>query len=790
MLERWRENDIFHKTQRRREGAPVFVFYEGPPTANGAPAAPRPHARLQGHLPALQDDARLPRAPQGGLGHPRPAGRARGRGELGITASRRSSLRRRASSTSAAASPSSPTSRSGKADRAHRLLGRHRRRLLSPPQRVHRVGLVGPAEIWDKGLLYQGHKVVPYCPRCGTALSSHEVGARATRTSTTRRSTSRFPVTEPARAAGGRATAAGLDDDAVDAGLERRASRSPGRRLRARRGRRRRCSSWPRAWSSAVLGEDAEVARPVRRRELAGTALRAAVRFIPRGLGERGHTSSRPTSSPPRTAPASSTPPRVRRGRLPPRQAVRPAVVNPVGPTASYRRAHRPVRRPLGQGRRPGIDRRPRASAAGCSRVERVRAHLPVLLALRHAAALLRQAELVHPHDGGQGRSCSRTTRTIDWYPEHISTAASATGSRTTSTGRCRASATGARRCPSGAATSGHDALRRLDRRARGDARRATSPRGPAPALHRRRHASPARVRRRDAPRARGDRRLVRLGRDAVRPVALPVRERRAVREALPGRLHLRGHRPDARLVLPLLAVVDAAFERPQLRNACSASGLILDPEGQKMSKSRGNVVGAGDVLDAPRRGRVALVHLHLAAAVVGLPRSQLEMVGEGVRKFLLTLWNTYRFFMLYANIDGFDPRGTSLPSAERPEIDRWLLSRLNAPILTVTRRTSTPTTRPPPAGRSSVRRRPHQLVRAPQPARFWRARATPTSWPPTRRLRGLVTVTSCSRRSRRSSPRSCTRTSTALRGRCISATTRSRRRGWWTAARVRHGGH
>ena len=59
MLERWRERDVFRESVRRREGAEPFVFYEGPPTANGRPgSAPRARARVQGHLPALQDDAR------------------------------------------------------------------------------------------------------------------------------------------------------------------------------------------------------------------------------------------------------------------------------------------------------------------------------------------------------------------------------------------------------------------------------------------------------------------------------------------------------------------------------------------------------------------------------------------------------------------------------------------------------------------------------------------------------------------------------------------------------------
>ena len=80
-------------------------------------------------------------------------------------------------------------------------------------------------QIWDKGLLYEGHKVVPYCPRCGTALSRHEV-ALGYQDVVDPSVYVRFPVAEDGGAAAGRRRAARLDDDAVDAGLQRRASPS------------------------------------------------------------------------------------------------------------------------------------------------------------------------------------------------------------------------------------------------------------------------------------------------------------------------------------------------------------------------------------------------------------------------------------------------------------------------------------------------------------------------------------------------------------------------------------
>ena len=64
--------------------------------------------------------------------------------------------------------------------------------------------------------------------------------------------------------------------------------------------------------------------------------------------------------------------------------------------------------------------------------------------------------------------------------------------------------------------------------------------------------------------------------------------------------------------------------------------------------------------------------------------RFSLEAVGESVRKFLLTLWNTYSFYVLYANLDGFDHTRHDVPPAERPDLDRWVLSRLQGTIAAV----------------------------------------------------------------------------------------------------------
>jgi len=112
--------------------------------------------------------------------------------------------------------------------------------------------------------------------------------------------------------------------------------------------------------------------------------------------------------------------------------------------------------------------------------------------------------------------------------------------------------------------------------------------------------------------------------------------------------------------------------------------GHILDADGQKMSKSRGNVVQPDDVLD--KQGADAFRwYLFTASSPWFARRFSAEMVDEVVRKFLLTLWNTYSFFTVYANIDRFDPRDAAVPVAERPLLDRWLIGRLHGLVRDVT---------------------------------------------------------------------------------------------------------
>jgi len=130
-----------------------------------------------------------------------------------------------------------------------------------------------------------------------------------------------------------------------------------------------------------------------------------------------------------------------------------------------------------------------------------------------------------------------------------------------------------------------------------------------------------------------------------------------------------------------MLGAADAVPDSISFKNVICL-GHILDEKGNKMSKSRGNAVEPWSVLDL-HGADATRWYMYTASPAGSSRRFSLGLVEEGLRRFLLTLWNTYSFFVSYANIDGLDPR--KRPAGDLPEIDRWLLSELNALIDKVT---------------------------------------------------------------------------------------------------------
>jgi isoleucyl-tRNA synthetase len=124
-----------------------------------------------------------------------------------------------------------------------------------------------------------------------------------------------------------------------------------------------------------------------------------------------------------------------------------------------------------------------------------------------------------------------------------------------------------------------------------------------------------------------------------------------------------------------LHSVSTLLFDGPCFKNVICL-GHILDAEGEKMSKTRGNVVDPWTILDS--QGADALRWYMFTATPPGnVRRFSPDQVTEVMRRFFMTWWNTYSFFVMYANIDGFDPSKVEI-SAFESELDRWILSELN----------------------------------------------------------------------------------------------------------------
>ena len=123
-------------------------------------------------------------------------------------------------------------------------------------------------------------------------------------------------------------------------------------------------------------------------------------------------------------------------------------------------------------------------------------------------------------------------------------------------------------------------------------------------------------------------------------------------------------------------------FNKPAFKNVI-VLGLVQDENGQKMSKSKGNAVDPFDALE--KYGADAIRWYFYTNSAPWLPsRFSGDAVMEGQRKFLGTLWNTYAFFTLYANIDGFDAANYKLETDKLTVMDKWLLSKLNSCVKAV----------------------------------------------------------------------------------------------------------
>lgn len=128
-----------------------------------------------------------------------------------------------------------------------------------------------------------------------------------------------------------------------------------------------------------------------------------------------------------------------------------------------------------------------------------------------------------------------------------------------------------------------------------------------------------------------------------------------------------------------LMAISTLLFDKAPYKNVI-VLGHVQDKDGKKMSKHTGNVVDPWTVLD--KQGADAVRWYFYTNSSPWLPnRFYEEAVNEGQRKFMGTLWNTYAFFVLYANIDNFDPNNYTLDYDKLAPMDKWILSKLNSLI-------------------------------------------------------------------------------------------------------------
>ena len=131
-----------------------------------------------------------------------------------------------------------------------------------------------------------------------------------------------------------------------------------------------------------------------------------------------------------------------------------------------------------------------------------------------------------------------------------------------------------------------------------------------------------------------------------------------------------------------LLAISTLIFNKAPYRNVI-VLGHVQDENGQKMSKSKGNAVDPFEALE--KFGADAIRWYFYTNSAPWLPnRFHDKAVTEGQRKFMGTLWNTYAFYVLYANIDEFDPTKYDISKCSLTVMDKWLLSKLNSMVGTV----------------------------------------------------------------------------------------------------------
>jgi isoleucyl-tRNA synthetase len=664
VLERWRERDVFHESVRRREGSPEWVFYEGPPTANGPPGSHHVLSRV------FKDVFPRYRTMRGYVVHRKAGWDCHGlpveleiEKELGFQSKE-------------------DIERYGVAEFNQRCRESVLRYIDEWNALTERIAFWidtddayftlendyiesvwwSLKQVWDRGLLTEGHKVVPYCTRCGTALSSHEV-ALGYKDVVDPSVYVRFPLkgeegvsflawtTMPWTLLPHAALVVDPDVTYVRARYE-------GETL-----------ILAEALAERVLGEGVEIESRVKGSELAGIAYEPPFPYIS-DYGRRGHTvlegdfvSIEDGTGVVHTGAAF--------GEDDFRVASEHGLTihNPVGPDGTFDERTGPF---AGQ--------YVREADAG------------IVEALRDSGLLFRSGEYEHayPHCWrcetpliyyAKTNWYVRTSEVRDqllaaneevtWYPEHIKHGRFGKWLENNVDWALSRERYWGTPLPIWRADDGEtvcigslEELRELGAEVPDDLHR--------PFVDRITFERDGKVFRRIPD-------LIDVWWDSgCMPFAqwhAPFENKEKFEQRFPADYICEALDQTRGWFYSLLAISTLLFGRSSYQTVLCL-GLILDPEGQKMSKSRGNVVDPRDVLE--RHGADAFRWYYFTSKQPwdGY-RFSLDTVGESVRQFLKPLWNTYSFYVLYANVNGAQLDGEREPT----DLDGWVLSRLAATV-------------------------------------------------------------------------------------------------------------
>ncbi len=664
ILERWRQRDVFGESIRRREGAEPYVFYEGPPTANGRPASHHVLARV------FKDVFPRYRTMRGRLVHRKGGWDTHG---LPVELEIEKELGFKSKDDIEAYGVAEFNAKCRESvlkyiDEWHQLTERigfwidtDDAYYTLDDDYIESVWW-SLKQVWDKGLLYEGYKVVPYCPRCGTALSSHEV-SQGYKDVVDTAVYVRFPVrgeegvslvgwtTTPWTLLSNAALAVGPDIPYV------RVTQGGEQLIVAQ------------ALAERVFGEGADTSDPVPGSELVGLAYEPPFAYVT-DFGEKGHT----------VLPADFVTTEDGTG------VVHTALAFGEDDFRLGEEQGLTLQNPV---RRDGTFDDRMGPYAGRSVKD---TDADIVEELRGSGKLVRAEEYEHsyPHCWrcetallyyAKSSWYVRTTaikdqllasnEAVTWYPEHIKHGRFGNWLENNVDWALSRERYWGTPLPIWRADDGEVVC--VGSRAELAELGAEVPDD----LHRP-YVDDATFER-DGKTFRRVPDLIDVWWDSgSMPFAqwhAPFENEDVFADRFPADYICEALDQTRGWFYSLLAVSTLLYGRASFETVLCL-GLITDPQGQKMSKSKGNTVAPWDVLDTHGADAFRWYYFTSKQPWDGY-RFSVETVGEAVRQFLKTLWNTYGFFTLYANVNDVAP--ASLDEVELTDLDRWALSRLQS---------------------------------------------------------------------------------------------------------------